>query len=38
VAKHLGLAGDETPIAALATELGLSERRTRTIERGALKD
>ena len=36
VTRRFGLAGEETAIAVLAGELGLSERRTRTIEQDAL--
>jgi RNA polymerase primary sigma factor len=36
VTRRFGLVGNETPIAALADELGLSERRIRAIEQDAL--
>jgi len=36
VSRHFGLDGSETPIATVAADLHLSERRTRTIENDAL--
>jgi RNA polymerase sigma factor (sigma-70 family) len=36
VTRRFGLAGEETAVSALADELGLSERRLRTIEQDAL--
>jgi DNA-directed RNA polymerase sigma subunit (sigma70/sigma32) len=36
VSRHFGLASDKTAVAAVALDLGLSERRTRKIERDAL--
>jgi RNA polymerase sigma factor (sigma-70 family) len=38
VSRHFGLDGGETAVAAVALDLHLSERRTRTIERDALHE
>jgi RNA polymerase sigma factor (sigma-70 family) len=38
ISRRFGLVGEEVPIADLARELHLSERRTRTIEKDALRE